>query len=517
MSHPFGRQPIGPNQPPGGGTNYPFVAPEDDVRQLLGDFYLSYEDDTCAFALPLRVTWLYGFGDNVVAAPSGTPTPVHAQDLVVKDAEGVTVFDSTQAVDFKTTVWGGRLLVLEWTTETQVCRCTVHTAWDAEDTPLTYDNHIVPENGELDARTYNRLPGRVKAFRVGLQTITGNVQFDAGFNMAIAGSSTPRTDGTLFVDRVDMDAVPGAGLGRQPGCEEAEVVTRLINAIGPDKGGNFIIELDECYRGQLAAFAQDTEDGRTAEYGADIYTDEEAKSALRIFNDCQPCCPCDYYVRTYKGLKRVWDKWKTAGVAAEEVRDLYKDNVNRWEEQRQCRIEHPARLVVSADKQCRVFVGGTYCNFSKCCLRDIEFRFTFEWIRNGQTEPEPVHDLRVFDSFVNASYTEGEEPITPLVTASTVRFLIDYADPQAITLVKFRVCITCERGDTLKVWFSVHVPDPGLDAAGEPCELPVIEIPAHLIEIWLNDGLPEPEPARALVVKLAPLDPVNPVSSCVVC
>ena len=98
------RQPIGVNQPPSGGTNYPFVRPSEDIQYLLGDVYLSYPDDSYTYEYPLRIEWLYGFGTAPVTPPAGYPTPTHTHDVIIKDANDVTVFDSTLADSYRI-VW----------------------------------------------------------------------------------------------------------------------------------------------------------------------------------------------------------------------------------------------------------------------------------------------------------------------------------------------------------------------------------------------------------------------------
>ena len=109
-----GRQPIGVNQPPNSGTNYPFVRPSPDVQHLLGDFYLSYKETTTCYAYPFNVTWLYGFGDEEPASPSGK-TPTHDHDIEIKDDNGVIVFDSSvNDVTYREFLWGDRFLIVEW-------------------------------------------------------------------------------------------------------------------------------------------------------------------------------------------------------------------------------------------------------------------------------------------------------------------------------------------------------------------------------------------------------------------
>jgi hypothetical protein len=54
----YGRRGIGVIQPQSG-LDYPFVQPSDDVRYLVSDFYLAYEDDETT-TLPLRISQITG-------------------------------------------------------------------------------------------------------------------------------------------------------------------------------------------------------------------------------------------------------------------------------------------------------------------------------------------------------------------------------------------------------------------------------------------------------------------------
>lgn len=146
MANTRGRQPIGVNQPPGGGTNYPFVQPSSDIQYLLGDLFVSFDDLDDTYVFPLKVSWMYGFGTNAVAPPAGYPAPTHAQDIIVTDANDVVVFDSTTATKFTSDVWDSRLLILEWTNTDSILRCVQHTEWTQADIDdgldKVYDDYI---------------------------------------------------------------------------------------------------------------------------------------------------------------------------------------------------------------------------------------------------------------------------------------------------------------------------------------------------------------------------------------
>jgi hypothetical protein len=515
MTHQFGRQAIGVNQPPGGGSLYPLVEPSADIQDLLGDFYLSYLDDACALVYPFRLAWLYGCGTEPAPLPAGMPAPTHAKDLVVLDAHDRVVFDSTSATSYREVPWGGRLLIVQWETEEEVCRLTLHTDWEPGAEVRTYSQHITPANGELDPRTLNRLPRRLRAIRVGLQTFRGPVLLEAGYNIQLAGRGTARTDGGPAIDRVDMDAVPGAGLGRQPSCLDTEVLVRRINHTAPDAAGNFFLQLDGCLRAQRALHVTDGPEGREAVYAYHDFPPADAASTVRLFNDCTPCCACSYFVRTYRGLARTWERWRQAGLLAESARDTHRNNIGRWEAERQRRLECPARLVVSSDSDCKLFVGAAYCNFSDLCIGPLELRFTFRHFTRHPARSAPVEvpaRLQVADPVLEGTTTDGEQGHVPLVRLPTVSFFVDHAGPRATTTAKFRACFPgCQTGDTVEVAFSVHVPEPvGPDQ-------PEVDVPEEVSARWDEAAIPEGEAVRAVVQRTAPLDPRRKLTACEQC
>lgn len=468
------------NQAPGGGTDYPFMAPADLAGVVL-DFYLSYDDQECNYALPFTLT---------VAGDTWTVTDA--------DAAVVATADAGDAV---TRAWGSRT-VYEWAGDDSVMRAVVVGPQDG--------------TGTLDPRTCNRLPARVRSVRVGLIKLTGNVKFEAGYNIDLGGTdATEPVDGGRYRPQVAVDAVAGAGAGRVDGCEELVPEVRKINQVGPDCGGNFKVEVDPCFRaGPPLAVTGAMGEPRTASYAASGLTEVEAQHAVRITSDCHPCCECDYFVRTYRGLKRQWERWKEVAANAESVRDTYEANRERWLASRQCRIENPARLVLSTDFNCKTFVGGSFCNFTTCCLTGIELRFTLRRYKAGV--PVPWAGGSVADAYVSGSSTDGDEKYAPEVVGEVVRFFLDYADPQDSSVAKLKFCTrACAADESLEVTMTVHVPDAaGNPETGDPCEMATTDKPSWLTDIWAANGVPETPTARALITKTAALNPNPPRFNC---
>lgn len=497
MADPRGRQPIGVNQPPSGGTNYPFTRPSSDIQYLLGDFYLSFPDDICVHPYPFYVAWMYGFGTNPVTPPAGYPTPTHDRDIIVRDDNDVTVFDSTVGgVTYSSSVWGNRLLIHEWVDEDgfTVCRCTEHTEWTQGDIDAglakTYDDYIVPTNGvwpasgpapgELDARTYNKLPQRLTNIKVGLTDISGNIAFEEGYNMQLTASTTTsdisqlkladigidtaRTEvipGTRTTNYVTLSSAAGFGLGTFPSCDattSASVVLRNLSGAVADTKGNVKFDEDGCLRYQRPVSLTSLSP-RQFVYASPSLTTTEAKSAIELLNDCGPCCDCEFFARTYQGLKRQWFMYQGIATEAEGVRDKFRTNVDRWHAAKACREGNPLSLSLLPEPDCKVVCSTVFGNTSKCCLRDIHFRFTFYYYRDGVLIDPP--DLSYFDCNRTEIYGDpqknGPEQIVLMGDYPVYEAIADYANPQSNTRVTFRFCFpNCEDGDRVKIRTDVY-------------------------------------------------------------
>lgn len=468
------------NQPPYGGTDYPFIAPS-DLEGVVLDFYVSYYDPSRVHSLPFSLTI------------SGTT-------LTVTDANSDTVA-SFQKDDCQLRAWGDRT-VREWTADPVVVRM-VHTA-DYGD-----------GDGVLDPRTCNRQTAHVRSVRVGLVRLTGKVRFVAGYNVELSGVTPDLTNvGGRSVSRVHMNAVPGAGDGRLPGCDDVETVLRRINRVQPDCSGNFIVELDDCFRGQLPLFVSGAMgEARTAQYSAEGLSAEEAAHAIKLYSDCHPCCECSYYVRTYKGLKRVWNNWKTVATQTQATRDTHHENIERWEAARACREANPAKLLMSSVGNCKVAVGGSFCNTTNCCLSGVELRFTFRKFEAGVEVPWTSGT--VTEAFISGSPTDGEEAYAPLIAGPVVRFFLDYADPNATSVARMKFCLpACLATQSVSVTLTVHVDtvlnDPETD---EPCPLSEAEVEAEILSAWTDNSVPETASSVALV-KTAGVTPASPSLVC---
>lgn len=494
---------IAVDQSPSGGSNYPLRF-EHELASTLLDLFLSYDDGLCEFVYPFRIVWMYGFGDTLTTPVGYTPT--HDRDVVIVDDEGTVVFDSTTG-DFQENSWGADRTVSEWYVDAMVLRIVWLTDNDLDD-------YVMPTDALLDPRTYVRSPERVRGILVNGQLLDGDVDFESGYNVSMLVDEQDRVDGGEFVERIQLDGVVGAGDGRLPGCDEVEPQVRRFNGIGPDAAGNFTIETDGCIRQQLLLSRSGTYFDYTAEYAATGMTSDEAASALKLDDDCQPCCPCDAYVFTYRGITRVWDKWATVAAELEEVRDLYSENVDRWNAQRDCRIAEPFKLTASSQPGSTTFIGANFCNLSHCCLAPVEIRFTVIRYADGVEASPPVVVIK--EAYVSGAGINGEVAYAPQVLGNVVIFRFDAADPQKTTSIRFRFCYDAEVGDSLSVAGSVHYPDPPPNDFGETCIPPTPTVPPAFDTLWGGLSVPV-DTMRAIAYRAAPVNLTAPSYPCTNC
>jgi hypothetical protein len=505
---PKGGREISVNQPPhGAASDYPFVAPDDDIERILGELWLSYEDPECTYVLPLNVAWMYGFGPTPVAPPPGFPTPTHARDIIIRDALGTTVFDSTLAIGFAQVPFGSRLTTFEWKTEDEVLRVTQHTAISPGDPPLDHDDYIEPTSGELDSRTYQALPKRVKSIRVGLVKMRAeNIIFDEGFNLAMAAGSVLSTPGGRRIQPIAFSANPGDGLGRLPACDEADALLRKVNNIGPNDSGNLKLDAGGCYRAQrLTRVTQ--EDPRQVEFYEDGLTTEEAAAALRISNDCGPCCTCEDFVNTYEGIRRLEAQYNDLGDQAEEVRDQYALNIDRWNVVRDCALATPIRMVVRQEYDCNVAFGISFCNLGDVCIHDIVLRLTLEGFKDG--DPDPALNgtlLQCPDTIFSGTDTEYvEKPVQLDGDFPAYELPVAAADPGSAQKLQLRFDLNgCQPGQALCVTGTIQYVGGN---SGVATDL-FTGLPKGVRTIW-EDGMLVSDNVRGFEQKCFPMLSVN--------
>lgn len=360
-----GRQPIGVDQPPGGGDDYPLVRPSNDIAGLLADFYLVYHAAPTAFRPPFRIAWLYGFGCYPVNIPVST---AHAHDLVVMDAEDNVVFDSRQATDYQTTDWTERLRVVRWTTATSVAAAAYHTSNSTEDPYRVYPVYLQPQRAVLDERSVRVAARSLRRICVGdlFNCVEGDeVVLRAGYNVRLKPADLPAPFGRKRTAIV-IHVVPGEGLGRFPvDCtEQPQAILRLFG-VAPDAQGRFRLQPDSCFR--LERPVDSVIDGKVI----------LKENALALTDDCLPCATCDDYVAVYEAIRRLRNRLDQLNTRRLALRDRYIANLKRLVESAQCRSRDRLRIIVEGECPNRVGVALGYCHGETHTLTGLRLTVSF--------------------------------------------------------------------------------------------------------------------------------------------
>ena len=435
---PHGRQGIGVAQPQSG-TDYPLLLPSSDIRYLLADFHIAFDQpsnyfDVPAFEPPFRIEWLSGFGvdDPQVTPPefdaghwssicvsheqssSGSsysareclPLPKHLYDVIVVDKHGRVVFDSTHPlVTCETRPWGSRLQIVVWRHPTdQIVSLVYHTAWSPNDYPprQDYSSYFFPVAAVLDERSIYRLPKRVRSLTVVLDNLRNTgVDFVAGYNMDLVTSGTSTIDGQRQVTSVTFNATPGAGLGIFPDCLPPVLNVTGINNVPPTVPGDFFISATDCYWVRQPTRIVDeqlllsipqinltpgsiptaglpaTDAGTTKSALGWPINDNPEYAQLQIGNDCAPCCDCTDYVTVADYMNQTRNKYQRVGKQLEGIRDLYTNNRDRWLAFSLCIASKPLRVNLLAQLCPFLDVALQLCNQTGSCKLSVQLSVTF--------------------------------------------------------------------------------------------------------------------------------------------
>ena len=519
-------QTLAVNQRPGTGTNYPFAMPGTDVIYLLGDLWLGYRPLNVSVALPLKITWMYGFGSANNSNPT-SHTPSHTQDIVISDNAGNIVFDSTAAATFTATPWGLNLITLCWTGSRGVLRATRHTSPPSWAGSLTQYKYIVPVDGTLDARTYEQLPDTVTSLKIGTQTLTGNIQFSQGWNINLSPTAVSLTNsGARATSSLLIRAQPGDGLGLPPGCSETPTAILRVNEIEPTTDGTFTLDFSGCYRLQKPVSITATYPFRTAAARYDATTSQAAAvsrltgngytlnaaktavadSTLTASNDCKPCCTCDDYVNTYRGLVRVDSIYRSLARTAENSRDQHQRNIDRWNTSLACRQASSVRLITQGEPKQQLYVAGAYCNMTACCMNDVTIRLTVQAtgtavVSESLTDPNAV---KCRESYRAGSDTQQIE--TPFVPVGPWPiFDIHFASIKPGSTARFRTRLQLSVNGTATVTASVHAGSLTCPAGINDPGMPTATVPSGVSAIWTENGRAAPYAAVAYVQQSSPV------------
>lgn len=381
---PRGRQGIGVIQPQSG-LDYPLVAPSSDIRYLLADFYFEYDDPgfynggTLA-QHPLRIKWLYGLGCEENEPISGMPTPTHAADILIVDANDNVVFDSTNLGPdtnyqrFSVKDWGDDYTLYEWICRNAVCRIVAHKNWSPDEAaPVNYLVHLAPNSAVIDERAVYKMPQRVKSLSVLNSTIRRSaVVFKAGYNVDLL-TGTQEVVGLRNRTEITVNVTDTA---EYSDCtEDKPKYIYSINGVRPNKYGQFLITADKCIFARVPTVLN--EDDTISRFKVN------GKTPIVIDSDCPACCDCPDYINTALYMNRVRGQYLRIGKRSHQVKLLHEENIARWLEQRACRLNKPLRVSLSPLSCPYMEVIMQFCNQCPTCVEDVVLSVTLSSTPNG--------------------------------------------------------------------------------------------------------------------------------------
>lgn len=470
---------------PQSGLDYPFVSPGSgvqtlviaDVENLFADFYLSYDDigyykSQPVATNPLRIYWLYGFGDGTAWSSGAPPDPdipvpaaTHAADLVVVDSLGNVIFDSTAADYFSATTWGEYYTIYEWHKTTKpneaVCRAVkydkIHNNVELPTRPSEY----CPRNALLDERTIEKIPKRVLAMRVqNGECLTPwfkeKVSLVNGHNTEIELGATEILN-LRRTSAVTFSATPGSGTGQYGLCAtgiceedeptnvcppEEDIVVPIcpavigeeiksLNGVKPESGNVFVSAADCIWFRKPAAYTDSTP------HNYALPNSPGLRAAMAIGADCPPCCACSDYLDVATYMQRLGAYYQDVGGRVADIRNIHESNIERWEQQRECRNRRPFNLLLIPQPCPCMDVVLFYCNHKETCAENVVLTVSFETepgVESAQLDPK--YNRLVADSQSNRATISGGWPVF------SARF--PTIAPGASTYAQFRLCF-CPR------------------------------------------------------------------------
>jgi hypothetical protein len=417
----FGRRGIGVIQPQSG-LDYPFVAPTPDIRYLVADFFLSYDDPAeydggNTFTPPLRIKYLYNVGCEENTPPAGFPTPRTANeaDIVVVDADDRVVFDSTVgAVTAAEEAWSADYKIYRWQNSSSTCALVAYTTWAAtDDDKRNHAKYLAPANAILEARAVYKMPRRLKTLRVqsGGTTsspISGLVNFRNGYNTTLVAAA-PVVNNFRINTPVVFNAVAGTGLGKYQNCgtdETGEAVQpiRKINGI-PTTTGDFLLSGTDCVWSRRPTL-------RTNDNGLN----PSGVVHQQIGADCPPCCECSDYVDTALYMNQVQSQYMLIGERVNDVKLYHEQNVARWLDQRLCSV-NPLKLLLVPQRCPYMDIVLMLCNPCQDCVLSSRLTLTLT-----PTITSPATLVCGYTAFYAAGINGRPIPITETQLAGSSSF-----------------------------------------------------------------------------------------------
>ena len=245
-------------------------------------------------------------------------------------------------------------------------------------------------------------------------------------------------------------AEAGTGAGRfGPPCDEENPIIRRINNVEPNARGNFLIDASECYR---------VERPIESELQASPREVQIHDHAIKISNDCGPCCDCDDFIAVWEAIRKLRDTYANLIERTQAARDLYHVNRQRYLDSVACRLNSKLRLIMEPICPGEIGIAAGYCNNSEECLVGLVIHISFAY-SDGTGECTGADGSSPLAANTTASFSEvlcnsqfRQNNISPGASEPTRREFYrlagtwphfyaywDEVDPGAMASVTFRI------------------------------------------------------------------------------
>jgi hypothetical protein len=169
-----------------------------------------------------------------------------------------------------------------------------------------------------------------------------------------------------------LSAAPGSGAGKYIDCAEDNPPIRSINGL---TGSNILVTAKDCL--WLRTPTQYTAENVL------IPQKIAGASTLQLGSNCPACCTCNDYVDLALYMNGERDRYKSVGRKTNDVLLMHSNNIERWTEQRQCRLQEPIKVCMTAQRCPYIDVIAQYCNNCDACANDVVIRMAFSVTSGG--------------------------------------------------------------------------------------------------------------------------------------
>jgi hypothetical protein len=435
----LGRRGVGILQPQSG-LDYPLTAPSADIRYLIADMDLSYDDpgDYGApqqTAPPLSIKYLYGIGtDDNTNAASFFGTVTHAADILIVDSADRVIFNSVTATNFSSAAWGTDYHLYSWSSENATCSLLVYTTWPANDDEMRqYAKRLAPTRAVIDSRATYRRPKHVRSLRVETsgEKLKGHVTFNNGFNTEITNDATTTVDYVVNTN-VTLTATAGSGEGKYDTCgDESSTQDKAITKINSVSGlnGDFLVSATDCLWARKQTVAVE------GVYGPAPVN--ESNGHIMLGGDCQECCKCDDYVDLAQKINQFQSQYVNIGARVKDIKDYHEQNIQNWVDERACGTQRPLRLLLVAQRCPYMDVVLMVCNPCTTCLFSNTLQVALTPSGVSSHAELVTGYTALFSSTVNGRPVAVDRTVSGASTIFTVQFPIIKSSDSAY--IRFRV------------------------------------------------------------------------------